>query len=536
MRIGSKLILLVSVMTFFMITLGLMGLYGIHSTDERLTIIYQENLVESIEFTKINHLMEQSMLQVHLATKHDPRLEESTLHANHSIKTHTDAIRKNLDQIDEIWNEFNSSDHAHSVAEKAIVDKIHIAYNTFKKDGLGESIRLLENGQFRETNILAALKLPKLYNDAKEPVESMLKIQLEQAKKSHEEAEDSYIIMIFLVIGSIIGGLLLSLLISFLVIRSITNPLAAAVDRIKDIAEGKGDLTQRIDIKTNDEVGELSDWLNRFIEKVHGIVTEISGMTENVLTASGDLSGSSLSLSAGIEEVSTQASTIAAAANQMDQNFQIISSSVEEMNTSFGEVARNAAEAAGTSNKATEITKQANDDIKALGISAQEIGQVIDSIVNIAGQTNLLALNASIEAASAGDAGRGFAVVASEVKELARQAGESSESIKQKISRIQNSVNSSVNSIGEITNVILKLNDIINTISASTEEQSIVTREIAGNVAQSSQASAQVAGNIEGISAASHEGASNAAKVSSLAGDLEKLSKNLQTLVQQFKI
>jgi methyl-accepting chemotaxis protein len=213
----------------------------------------------------------------------------------------------------------------------------------------------------------------------------------------------------------------------------------------------------------------------------------------------------------------------------------VVSSSVEEMSITIGEVAKKSANASGISTKANQTANDTNMMMKKLGNDATEIGKVIEAIGSIAEQTNLLALNASIEAAGAGEAGRGFAVVAAEVKELARQAAESSEDIKHKILAIQKSSEQSVDAMDEITRIISNLDEINSGIAAAVEEQSVTAKEIASNIAQSAKASSDITKNIAGISQASREGAKEASNVNGFAGSLQNLSEELKTIVNLFK-
>ena len=284
--------------------------------------------------------------------------------------------------------------------------------------------------------------------------------------------------------------------------RSITKPIVRTADMFKDISEGEGDLTKRLVVTSNDEVGRLSRHFNHFVEKLQGLISQIADSVNLVASSSTELAATATQLASGAEETTNQSAQVAAAAEQMSTNMTTMSASTEQMSTSvktvsaaveqvtasIGEMAKSAERAASAAANATQLVESSNTQIGDLGDAADEIGKVIEVIQDIAEQTNLLALNATIEAARAGDAGKGFAVVATEVKELAKQTADATEDIRRRIEGIQSSTGLAVQSMGGIGDVIRQVNDLSRTIASAVEEQSITTKEIARNMAESSTA------------------------------------------------
>lgn len=370
----------------------------------------------------------------------------------------------------------------------------------------------------------------------REPTEKMDKLVEHIKETNAEETESMQKYFVSLSLAVVVIGILAGIILSMVVANSINKPLGNMIGRVKDLSEGEGDLTQRLNLNTKDELGLMAGYLDKFLNQIHEIVKTLAENSSSVLQSAEILTESSESMSTSSEELSQQAQSIAASVVQMDKNLQVVSSSVEEMTLSIAEMARKASEGAVITNNAAERSQSMNEDILDLGNNATEIGGVIDSIVAIATQTNLLALNASIEAAGAGEAGKGFAVVASEVKELARQAAESSEDIRSRIQNVQKSVETSVKGIGEISEVITNVTEINNIIASSVEEQSITSKELANNVSQVSIASNEIAKNIENISQATALTSQDAGNTNKEAKNLKQLSEDLRKIVVRFKV
>ena len=337
------------------------------------------------------------------------------------------------------------------------------------------------------------------------------------------------------VILAVIGALVLALVLSYFLSRFLARSFARIVNLLKDIAEGEGDLTARLDATSADEIGEVARWFNVFVEKIQHTVRIIGGHAHDVASSSEELSAVSQQMSSSSEEMAAQAGVVSAASEQVSKNVQTVAAGADEMGASIKEIAKNTNEAARVAKEAVEAAEKTNQTIAKLGASSAEIGNVIKVITSIAEQTNLLALNATIEAARAGEAGNGFAVVANEVKELAKQTADATEDISNKIGAIQHDTQGAVEAIATIGKVIHQVNDIANTIASAVEEQSVTTNEMTRNVAEASKGSNEIAQNITGVAQAAQSTASGAAQTQAAAQELARLASELQSAVSQFK-
>ncbi len=350
----------------------------------------------------------------------------------------------------------------------------------------------------------------------------------------------------------------------FIIKRSISDPLVNTVKMIRDIAEGEGDLTRRLQVDSKDEVGDLSLWFNTFIDNLQRMIQKIVDNADTLSASSKDLTTLSSLMSDGANQMSGKSNAVASAAEEMNSNMDSVAAAMEEASTNTGmvataaeqmtstinEIAQNSEKAATITSEAVAQAKNASDRVEELGVAAQEVGKVTEAITEISEQTNLLALNATIEAARAGEAGRGFAVVANEIKELARQTAEATHDIKQRIEGIQGTTAGTVSDIERISKIINDVNEIVSTIATAVEEQSVTTREIASNVvqvsggindvnrnvAQSSSVAGQIAADISEVNQAANEMSNSSSQLNINAEKLTNLAVQLNELVGKFKV
>ncbi|MCL4234305.1 MAG: methyl-accepting chemotaxis protein, partial [Deltaproteobacteria bacterium] len=396
--------------------------------------------------------------------------------------------------------------------------------------------------------------------------------------------------------GFIVAGvltMLLGVVFTLVVGNAIAKPVRVTNTVLKDIAEGEGDLTRRLDVTTADEVGELARNFNVFAEKLQKSVRSVLENTGALRQTVSKLSTVSSGLASGAEETNTQTNAVAAATEQITANVSHVNgvtqnmttgvntiaasseevassvnsvvASIEEMSGSLNEVARNCANASTIAGKAATIARDATDVIQRLAEASKRIDVVVETISDIADQTNLLALNATIEAASAGEAGKGFAVVANEVKELAKQTATATGEIAEQIREMQQRTGKAVESITAVVGVVGEIDEITHTIAATVEEQTAATNEIAramssaaGGVAGMSRSVQElrdhirndvargiedvattvtsVSRNIQNVHLAAQETARGAAVTNEVSEQMTMLADELGRVVDQFRV
>lgn len=361
--------------------------------------------------------------------------------------------------------------------------------------------------------------------------------------KAEAFAPASRLLKVILLVATI--GVFIIITIALLFTRSITRPVSQGVVFAQKMSNG--DLTQKLQINQNDEIGSLaaslddmSANLRAMFQNVNNHVASLTQSTKGMSSISVLLDGEaqettkiSSSVSTSAKEMAVNMISIAAAAEQTSTNVNMVAAAAEELTATIDNISQNTNEGKTVTRDAVGLADKAAEMINNLGNATTEIGKVTETITEISEQTNLLALNATIEAARAGEAGKGFAVVANEIKDLAKQTSEATSAIGNEISDIQSTTKNTINQILSVAEIINEVNGIVETIANAIEEQMQTTKEIAVNVSQASQGILDVTENVSLSSNVANEIAVDIEKVSQSARNTAKASANVQKNVDE---
>ncbi|WP_281302085.1 MULTISPECIES: HAMP domain-containing methyl-accepting chemotaxis protein [unclassified Iodidimonas] len=253
-----------------------------------------------------------------------------------------------------------------------------------------------------------------------------------------------------------------------------------------------------------------------------------------LIDAANSMDETAVAMKTSADEAADQSNRVANASEEASTNVHTVAAASEEMSSSIGEIGRQVAEATKITGRAVETAERSTHNMRTLSQSADQIGEVVKMINDIASQTNLLALNATIEAARAGEAGKGFAVVASEVKTLANESARATAEIATQISRVQSETEGAVTAIREISSIIDQINEIASAIAAAIEEQGAATQEIARNVQEAAKGTSEVSSNIIGVNTSVGETRQDADKVAKTAIALKENADGLRFRIETF--
>lgn len=330
----------------------------------------------------------------------------------------------------------------------------------------------------------------------------------------------------------------------------VTRSLEQVANSLRDITRGDGDLTKRIAVDSQDELGQLSQLFNQFLDNLQVIITKVAQSTTHLSSSTQELNTVSNESKMALEHQRKATESVALATEQMNVSVQQMASSALDAAND----ARTANESATDGQKVVKGTIEiiqelsgditfAQESIEKLASDSQNIGSVLDVIETIAEQTNLLALNAAIEAARAGEQGRGFAVVADEVRSLAAKTQQSTEEIKAMIEQLQKGSSEAVDAITISNQKMIQSVDVIATADESLQEiNKAVTHiyslntQISDTAKHQTSATEAINNNVQNIVQESDKTLDNAKTVSDSSRELDILATDLTRLVGNFKL
>lgn len=448
-------------------------------------------------------------------------------------------ILNNIESIIELWSEeseqsmktrsqFNNYySIAHDVSAGMLSGTLDMSKMSDKIDQMNSSLQLVTQSM-EKSNLDALSGFNKI---------------VEASNSSAQKA---------LTLGVTVTGITVAilLLLGWSTTVSIGTALGNLLNSLRDIASGDGDLTKRITKTSNDELGDVVDWFNQFVDKLHQSISDVVTSTQPLMNLSNDLGNlttETLKISSkqntATEEVSLVVEDLVASVQNVSLNASSASEAANEADKAAKDGREIVEKTVASINGLAEEVERAGEVIRKLEADTENVGTILDVIKGIAEQTNLLALNAAIEAARAGEQGRGFAVVADEVRTLASRTQDSTQEIQKVIEELQTAARSAVEVMGQSkqraqTSVdqAAQTGESLAAITERVESISQMNMQIASAAEEQERAAHSIKDNVIGIKETSEITMQSIQKVEVASSSLVDISSNLQRVTGEFKV
>ncbi|NWC93176.1 MULTISPECIES: methyl-accepting chemotaxis protein [unclassified Pseudomonas] len=524
---------LIGALMLFLGVFALNQMSKIRAATEDITLSSVPSIRALDEFTQLT--LRLRVLSYRLLTNREPDVQQKTLESfdvrNQQIRTAQAVYEKLIESPEE------RSTYDEYVRLLGQYHQIEERMKSLSRANQVEELRTLLNTELLNNSDQVNAILSRL-----------LDINSKMALATNQQAADQYDMAFELVVVLLILATALTMLFAWLLTRSITQPIAQALDAAEEIAEGN--LTRPIKVEGNDEAGRLLLAMAKMQDKLKDTLQRIAGSATQLASAAEELNAVTDESARGLTQQNNEIEQAATAVNEM-------TSAVEEVArnaVSTSEASKNATSSAGDGRDLVQETVSAiermSSDVQAtatlignLAEESRDIGKVLDVIRGLADQTNLLALNAAIEAARAGEAGRGFAVVADEVRALAHRTQQSTSEIERMIGSIQAGTEHAVDSMRNSTErAESTLNiakgagmslDTINTAIVEINERNLV---IASAAEEQAQVAREVDRNLVNIRDLSVQSATGASQTSAASSELSRLAVDLNGMVGRFRL
>lgn len=488
LSIQSRLVFVIGFLSILLIAVGTIGLSSLGASNISLKNIYEKRLVPIGQLDLVVRMIDKNRMTVAESMNGDPAV----------VIKKMDEVEKRVVDVNKQWETYfaNTVD----ADEKKLAMKFFEARKKFLSDGLKPTVEALRASNVQQAMELMQGAMSQYYEPMQAAMDALIKLQQDVAKNEFEKRQEIYSTVRNTSIASMVFGVLLATAIGLWLIKAITGPLREAIRVAKRVAAG--DLTQRIEIDTYDEMGQLFDALKEMNDSLANTVGQVRIGSETITQASQEIAAGNADLSARTE---SQASSLEETASSMEE----LTSTVKQNADNARQANQLVVSASAYAIKGGEVVGQVVNTMGSIKDSSRKIVDIIGVIDSIAFQTNILALNAAVEAARAGEQGRGFAVVATEVRNLAQRSAGAAKEIKslisdsvEKVDVGSKLVDQAGKTMDEIVSSVKHVADIMSEISAASQEQSAGIEEINRAITQMDELTQQNAALVEQAAAA----------------------------------
>ena len=467
LTIKSRLLFVIGFMSLLLIGGGVVGIFSLGMANDALKSNYEQRLVPMENLDQIIRLINRNQLAVAESMSADPA----------SIAAEMDEVDVRAALIAKRWQEYLATNPAGE--EKQLAERFISHRGTFLSQGLKPAVAALRAGNMDAARELMNGPMKQLFKPAQDSMDLLLHHQLKQAKLEFEGSQRIYEWVRMSCIAGIIFGIIVANLIGIWLIRAISAPVNKAVSVARSVAQG--DLTQTIDVVTQDETGQLMSALKHMNTNLVAIVQKVQSGSDEISAASIQIANRNMDLSSRTEQ---QASSLQETAASMGE----LTSTVKQNADNALQANQLAVSASDVAVRGGKVVAEVVATMSSINASSMKIVDIIGVIDSIAFQTNILALNAAVEAARAGEQGRGFAVVAGEVRHLAQRSAAAAKEIKGLIDDSVTKVESGTRLVDQAGTTMAEIVDRVRRVTAIMAEITTASQEQTSGIEQVNQA------------------------------------------------
>lgn len=436
-----------------------------------------------------------------------------------------------------------------TLEEEISIEQIELAYADFMQNYL--SAKMIHQGeQWRQDMVIMDEQIVPVYAELQQSFRSMKDLAQAYSLQSGEDIASASFWNIVLLLSLSIIGQVVGMLISRQVTEAVVEPVTQISNAMKAIAKGSGDLTQRLPIQSQDEIGAMALHFNEFIERIQTLLSQITETLQELESSSGHLQQITESMNSGVEQQMKATAGLSQSMLEMTNQAQSVedhsSNTTRATQQAVDRVQEGGDTVLQTSQEMQVLSENMQamiDSVMALREDGKSIGTVVNVIQEIAEQTNLLALNAAIEAARAGEYGRGFAVVADEVRSLAKRTQDSTSKIEQIIDKIINAtettakvVNKGQQSAQSSMRSVNQSRDTLQPVTILMQDISQMSGHMLKAAHSQTELAQEINSNISDIHQVSENSLAGANRTKQASENLLHLAQRLEKMVGQFKI
>ncbi|MDP3841982.1 MAG: methyl-accepting chemotaxis protein [Oxalobacteraceae bacterium] len=506
--IKSRIIFVIAFLSFQLIVGGIIGIVSLGFANTSMKSLYEDRLVAMGQLDQVVRLLDENQLVIAKAITGDQTV----------LSQQIDEVNIATKKLDKVWGEFMTTNL--TPEEKGLADEFALSRGKFIVDGINPAVVALRAQDIKlATNILHG-PIAQLFLPVQNVINILIRKQLEIGRQKFKESQNTFNFVCIAYIFGTLFGLFLAIFVGIWLIRAISAPLKAAVNIARSVAAG--DLTQGIDVRSTDEIGQLMQALKNMNDRLLKIVGE-------VLVGTDTIAAVSIQIASGNRDLSSRTAEQASSLEQTALSMEELTSTVKQNADNAHQANQLAASASEVAIMGGVVVSQVVNTMGSINESARKIVDIISMIDGIAFQTNILALNAAVEAARAGEQGRGFAVVATEVRNLAQRSTAAAKEIKSLISDSLEKVEAGRKLAGEAGNTmdnvvasVKRVTDIMGEITTATQEQSNGIAQVNQAISQMDQVTQQNAALVEQAAAA--------------ADNLQEQAEELVKMVSMFKL